>query len=100
MKLFQPVITGKGATIENAPSEPKHAVRLEELDGRIKAYSATFTQKDILIVEKKSAHFTVTVVGTDGYVIIPGEIRETNETLTIHFSEPRSGRLTVIFVGD
>lgn len=102
MRLFEPVVRGKGILIDRAPSLPKHAVRKVDLDARCTYSTLTLEDSTTVGVERKGNNYTWSCIAPDGEIVFPDRITYSGQTneLTFHFLEPQSGVLTVAFLGD
>ncbi len=102
LKLFEPVVVGKGILIEEKPSVPEHAVRQVDLDARISCTQVVITEATEVFIERKSESFTWTCLSPEGEIVWPDKIEHNEQTneLKISFLEAQSGTLTFAFYGD
>lgn len=101
-RLYEPVVLGKGVTIESKPSDPKHAVRVEDLKEYAKMQRVEFENEVTFTVPRLAKNSVVQVYDTDGNLVTPNKQRQPpdEEIIEFEFLEPQSGYLLIFSVGE
>lgn len=98
--LFNPNVLGDGITIQKAPSDPKHAVRLTDIQGMFKVTRAEFTDVLEVTIPKQSNDFFVDCYDAQKARIFPDKIQEDDDNIVVTFAVQQSGLIRVLFIGE
>lgn len=99
-KLFEPIVLGRGITIENPPTEPNHGVRKRDMEAHVKIVRYELTNATTLDIDKAATDFSIQCFDTDGDIVWPDTVDQSDSTkIKVNFLNPQSGVVRVLFIG-
>lgn len=98
-KLYDPLVLGKGLTIQRQPSLPNHAVRVIDLEAFVRPKKYVITNVLNLVIEKEADDFILQVYDDNRQLITPDSVTESDDSIHIDFLYAQSGYIRVLFIG-
>jgi hypothetical protein len=103
MKFYDPIVLGAGITIEQKPSLPNHAIRLQDVQNLAYMQRVAFTSMTSISLAKRAGQICIVqIFDQTNSAIIPDTLtQDPNSTsIEITFAQPQSGYLLVFSVGE
>lgn len=98
-RLFEPVVLGRGITIQKAPTEPNHGVRKKDLEAHVKIVKYELDSVTTLEIDRAAADYIIQCFDTEGDIVWPNNVGQTGSKITVDFLKPQSGVVRVLFIG-
>lgn len=98
-RLFEPIVHGRGITIKNRPTEPNHGVRKKDLEAHVKIVKYELDRVTTLDIDKAAADYIIQCFDTDGDIVWPDKVSQTDTKIKVDFLYPQSGVVRVLFIG-
>lgn len=98
-KLWNPKVLGKGIKIDEAPTDPKHAVRKVDLESFVRASRYELTGVQNFTIQKVTNDFIVQFYDEANELFLPNSVTDTDDGIEIEFLKPQTGVAVVLFIG-
>lgn len=99
-RLYEPVVIGKGVTIQSKPSDPLHAVRVTDLQEYAKMQRVEFDGETSLSIPRLAENSIVQAYDSNSQLFTPNRLEQLAETIEIEFLVPETGYLLIFSVGE